>query len=450
MNTIKDMFLPIERLVSPIEALVPSLTLSGSKSQKDEPQYNVSVKSSLRGSAEVLLDSTTYINENLLAGNSAKVKELPDQKMTLLLLQGRNLPNDAQVRIFLLKSGENVGSANGTSSDPIWGGPSYSWNVVGNKKLIIQFQLLLNNTSHGGGEEIVAEASIPASSLLHTPSQRPNVWIQFANDIDAQIQVRLSKTSAPRLHQQENCENITSGPSIPWLSSYRIRKNVMWSCTPVVLNVYDVSNNTRIENVNKYTKAMGAGGIFHAAIEVFGKEYSFGGTRNRKSHVTGVFSCAPKSCPMHHYRESVYLGDCALSPAQVERILEDLKPLWLATSYNLFRKNCCFFSREFAVELGVGDIPEWVYSLATKAEFIEPYAIKLATYLDRRQQTGKPKTTDATNVPQPAQPSTTPANITKKETSSPQGDTQEIMLDHVMAARIQRSVRRVQSVRNTK
>lgn len=161
---------------------------------------------------------------------------------------------------------------------------------------------------------------------------------------------------------------------------------------------------------------------------------------------------------MHHYRESVYLGDCELTTQQVHYILEDLRPKWLAKSYNLFRKNCVFFCRELAAELGVGDIPEWVFSLASTAEFIEPYAIKLNTYLTQR-------TTKATNI---TSASVKDAVKAKKQTNFSSNEeaeriavvledngsmevqrvattTQESLLDHAMAARIQRSFRAVSS-----
>jgi hypothetical protein len=33
----------------------------------------------------------------------------------------------------------------------------------------------------------------------------------------------------------------------------------------------------------------------------------------------------------------------------------------MAPSYDLLRKNCCFFNNKFTTELSVGGIPEWVY-----------------------------------------------------------------------------------------
>lgn len=109
---------------------------------------------------------------------------------------------------------------------------------------------------------------------------------------------------------------------------------------------------------------IGMGGIFHGAIEVYGREYSFGGSPNR---MCGIFACKPAGCSMHTYRESIYLGDCTLSRSQVVAVLKRMKPEWMAPTYNFLRKNCCSFSNKLATELGVGGIPDWVISLANIA-----------------------------------------------------------------------------------
>jgi hypothetical protein len=403
----------------------------------DDAFPSLTIESSLEGGAEVLLTATSS------PSSVAKTIQM-DQKMTLKILRGRNLPaENPHIRICRVKDGESVdidilGKASGNSCDPIWGGSTCTWTVLGNDATELVF-LLFKDASE---EDYLARAWVQVSDLLRPKNQLPNIWLGFDEQPLAQIQVCLSISRVASLHPQENCLRITPGPALPPLSSYRIRKMALWSCGPVMLNVYDVSNNTRIEKVNKYIKAVGAGGIFHAAIEIFGKEYSFGVTLRRNTKVTGIFACEPKQCPMHHYRESVYLGDCDLTPAQVERILEDLRPQWLASSYNIFRKNCCFFSREFAIQLGVGDIPEWVYSLATSAEFIEPYAIKLNEYLAQRTKaTTNTKTT-------PAETKTLASENQPPNSKEQPKQTHEAMLDHAMAARIQQSSRHVSAIKH--
>ena len=238
-------------------------------------------------------------------------------------------------------------------------------------------------------------------------------------ETDPLLQIRLVPTvQHAQLKPSPSAKVLLPGPALSKCNSYAIRKLVMSSVAPVTLHVYDVSNDARVESINYYTKIVGLGGIFHGAIEVYGREYSFGGSR--EPGVTGIFACPPKRCPVHHYRESIYLGDCELTQAQVKSILKRLEPLWMARSYNLFTKNCCFFSKEFAILLGVGTIPTWVYGLAEKAQpYVEPYLIEYAN-----RQRAKLSAQDCQKQP---------AN--------------EVLVDHAMAARLQRSYRRSVAMR---
>ena len=258
-----------------------------------------------------------------------------------------------------------------------------------------------------------------------SPQEDRNVnhWIKIATG-GGQLQVRLSPTvQEPSMHPQETCSTLTPGPSLPdqLKASYAIRKHILYGKgTPVILNIYDCSNSATVATVNEYLKSMGKGGMFHAGIEVHGREYSFGGTRDPHYRGTGIFTCPPKQCTQHHYRESVYLGDCELSRVQVAMVMLKMELDWKARSYNLFRHNCCYFSKALAAELGVGDLPEWVCALSENAEGIEPTLLKLNHYLGGRQAAGNQPGKD----PSPAKP-----------------EAHEAMLDHAMAARIQRRYR---------
>ena len=75
--------------------------------------------------------------------------------------------------------------------------------------------------------------------------------------------------------------------------------------TPVWLHVYDVGHAKVLQDIDIVVKDfLRLGGVFHGAVQIFGREWSFGFTRLPK---TGVFSCQPKGCPMHTYRESHYM-----------------------------------------------------------------------------------------------------------------------------------------------
>ena len=133
-------------------------------------------------------------------------------------------------------------------------------------------------------------------------------------------------------------------------------------------------------------------------------------------------------------------------------------------SYNLFRHNCYFFSQALAQELGVGNIPEWVYCLAQKTEGLEPTLIKLNQHWIQHHRQPKKTTTEmqvgvtTQQQKQPAAvvcstnqtttttrpPGSTIAVAREDVTSSPPPpvEAHEIMLDHTMAVRIQRSFRK--------
>ena len=87
----------------------------------------------------------------------------------------------------------------------------------------------------------------------------------------------------------------------------------------VFLNVYDVLE------VNHLLYAAGLG-VFHSAIEVYGMEFAYG----RCSGGSGVFSCRPKRCPPHIFREQLVLGRTSLPEEEVHHLIrryqEDLSP----------------------------------------------------------------------------------------------------------------------------
>jgi hypothetical protein len=151
--------------------------------------------------------------------------------------------------------------------------------------------------------------------------------------------------------------------------------------TPVTLHVYAVGHAEAVQKINKVVEdILQIGGVFHGAIEVHEKEWSFGGTDDDGP---GVFCCEPTRCSMHTYRESVYLGDCKKSGSEVEQILRHMLPDWAGKSYDLFHKNCCSFSTTFAQELGVGPIPEWVHRLAHAGSAIDDDAKAAITALHK-------------------------------------------------------------------
>jgi len=135
---------------------------------------------------------------------------------------------------------------------------------------------------------------------------------------------------------------------------------------PVTLHIYDVGDQKAVSKVNQLLKPIGTG-AFHGAVEVYGEEWSYGYI----DEGTGVFSNAPKGCPMHTYRESVSMGETALSEEEVAKLIEEMKGAWPGVDYDLLRCNCCNFSDAFCVKLGVGNVPKWVTNLAGAGATLE-------------------------------------------------------------------------------
>lgn len=186
------------------------------------------------------------------------------------------------------------------------------------------------------------EAATPTEKSMAAPSQ---VW-----------------SLGPKLQNAAQRSSWLCVPGKKGHSDAEILRMVEQFKAPIILNVYAVGHNKAIQRANWMTKNfLHCGGVFHGAIEVFGREWSYGGT---KDEGTGIFCCQPKLCEMHTYRQSVLLGDCCKKPREVSAILRRMEPQWRGADYDLLHKNCCYFSAAFAQELGAGDIPRWVNRFA--------------------------------------------------------------------------------------
>lgn len=128
---------------------------------------------------------------------------------------------------------------------------------------------------------------------------------------------------------------------------------------PVWLHIYDVAGAT-VQWVNSLARPVGTG-AFHAGVEVFGQEWSFGYAAEGR---TGVYSCRPRCNTQHKYRESVAMGVTVLTAEAVLEIVEALRCEWTGSSYDLLVRNCCHFSDLLCRKLDVAPAPEWLMNLA--------------------------------------------------------------------------------------
>ncbi|OAY85223.1 DeSI-like protein [Ananas comosus] len=151
----------------------------------------------------------------------------------------------------------------------------------------------------------------------------------------------------------------------------------------VVVNVYDVTNsesektNNTILQINRVFKdAIGLGGIFHSAVQVYGdEEWSFGYC----DYGSGVFSCPLRENPMYTFRESIVLGNTSCSIFTVNQILRELSREWPGNSYDLLSRNCNHFCDAFCERLDVPKLPGWVNRFANAGDAAMEVAETTAT-----------------------------------------------------------------------
>ncbi|CAK9058733.1 unnamed protein product [Durusdinium trenchii] len=134
------------------------------------------------------------------------------------------------------------------------------------------------------------------------------------------------------------------------------------------LHVYDL-NGTEVANNTLHPLGLG---LFHAGLEVYGVEWSFGGCPLPPGALpyTGVSPMRPRSCPCATYRESVSLGPIPISAQEVWQILVKLAARWLSHEYHPLKRNCLDFCSEFSRALRLQEVPGWLGRLASAADFL--------------------------------------------------------------------------------
>jgi len=131
----------------------------------------------------------------------------------------------------------------------------------------------------------------------------------------------------------------------------------------VFLNVFDLASAMSIPNAILCNTVFNTFGAFHAAVEVYGEEYSFYRTPNEKS--CGVCkSLRPRQHPVHVYRQSIPLGATSLKDWEVRFLIRaKLSSAWRGGGYDLLHRNCIHFCDELLLCLGVNGVPSWVRGL---------------------------------------------------------------------------------------
>ena len=143
----------------------------------------------------------------------------------------------------------------------------------------------------------------------------------------------------------------------------------------IYLNVYDLSP------INSFVYPMGLG-FYHSGLEVFGKEYTFGGGG-------GVFDMKPKDLDEIPLRESILIGETWKSFRDIDYMVFKLKDKFQGDKYNIITKNCNSFADALCREILGHGIPGYVNRMANwgkcfegfipeqyKVENVEPNNIK--------------------------------------------------------------------------
>lgn len=124
----------------------------------------------------------------------------------------------------------------------------------------------------------------------------------------------------------------------------------------VYLNVYDLHES------NDFLYPLGFGS-FHSGVQIGQTEYTFGGG-------SGVFTHEAKNVPNAKLRDSILLGEFEGSSRDIDSVVDELRPSFPGTSYNILTKNCNHFSDSFSVKLLNRHIPEYVNRMANLGSYL--------------------------------------------------------------------------------
>ncbi|EGC39422.1 hypothetical protein DICPUDRAFT_10731, partial [Dictyostelium purpureum] len=126
----------------------------------------------------------------------------------------------------------------------------------------------------------------------------------------------------------------------------------------IYLNIYDL-----YPKINRIGDHLGLG-IYHTGVQIntenYIAEYCFG---CHPYDFSGVFLVEPKKAKGFIFRESIYMGEINMIPADLDRLIETIGNEFTGKSYHFLKKNCNSFSNELIKRLINKEIPVYLNRL---------------------------------------------------------------------------------------
>lgn len=220
------------------------------------------------------------------------------------------------------------------------------------------------------GKERQEAVRCTVGPLESDPYGRDLDWLQFHDANWEPLMKEKWMPIGPRhtfgvIGTAENMElTFRDSPDTDLVDLLRFEREVVCAapCT-VFLNIFDLMAGLTMANDVLCNSSFNLMGAFHAAVEVYGEEWSF--YRTPRADACGVCrSVRPRQHPVHVYRQSLNLGVTTLEEWEVRYLIrKTLAPEWTGGKYDLLRRNCIHFCDELAIQLGVQSVPDWVKAL---------------------------------------------------------------------------------------